>query len=64
MLGQLLEARVQCPHCWEHFDLVVDGSIESQQYIEDCEICCRPIDFDVAVDGLGEARVRARRCDL
>ena len=60
MIGRLAEVEVQCPYCWENFILLVDPSIESQEYVEDCEVCCRPIDFSVAVDEDGEASVDAR----
>ena len=60
MQNFLLEARVQCPYCWEQFNLLVDASVELQEYVEDCEICCRPIDFSVAVDSDGHASVQAR----
>lgn len=47
----LLETvRVQCPYCWEMIDLVVDCSVGDQEYIEDCEVCCRPIIFQVRMD--------------
>lgn len=58
MLNQLVEVSVQCPYCWQNFSLLVDASIDFQEYIEDCEICCRPIDFTVAVDEQGEVDVR------
>lgn len=60
MFDRLLEVGVQCPYCWERFILLVDASVESQEYVEDCEICCRPIDFSIEVDESGEARVEAR----
>jgi hypothetical protein len=60
MIGRLLEVGVQCPYCWERFILLVDASVESQEYVEDCEICCRPIDFSIDIDASGEARVEAR----
>lgn len=60
MQNLLLETPVQCPYCWERFSLLVDASIELQEYVEDCEVCCRPIDFVVAVDDQGRARVQAR----
>ena len=43
MINQILEVRVQCPYCWERFTLLIDTSIDSQEYVEDCEICCRPM---------------------
>lgn len=44
---------VQCPYCGETFEVLVDCSIEHQEYIEDCEVCCRPVSLviDVAEDG-------------
>jgi hypothetical protein len=60
MINQLVETVVQCPYCWERFTLLVDASIEQQEYVEDCEVCCRPIDFVVEVDELGTATVLAR----
>ncbi|MCG9971944.1 CPXCG motif-containing cysteine-rich protein [Christiangramia crocea] len=37
----------QCPYCWEEISVLLDPSISSQTYIEDCEVCCRPIEFHV-----------------
>jgi hypothetical protein len=46
---------VQCPYCGEPFETVVDFSSGSTSYIEDCAVCCRPIEFrlQVADDGTG-----------
>lgn len=32
-----------CPYCWQEISFVLDLSVEEQSYIEDCEVCCRPI---------------------
>ncbi|MFS4483841.1 CPXCG motif-containing cysteine-rich protein [Hyunsoonleella sp. 2307UL5-6] len=32
-----------CPHCWESISMLLDNSISKQSYIEDCEVCCNPI---------------------
>ena len=46
------EARtVSCPYCAELIEVLIDPSISSQQYIEDCRVCCRPITFQVFVEG-------------
>ena len=42
--------RVQCPYCGEHFDTQLDTSSGSTRYIEDCQVCCRPIEFCLEVD--------------
>ncbi|MFK7832327.1 MAG: CPXCG motif-containing cysteine-rich protein [Winogradskyella sp.] len=33
----------QCPYCWEQISMLIDVSQTYQSYIEDCEICCNPI---------------------
>ena len=35
----------QCPYCWENISMLFDPSIGKQTYIEDCEICCNPIEI-------------------
>ena len=35
-----------CPYCWQNISMLIDSSIETQSYIEDCEICCNPIQID------------------
>ena len=42
---------ISCPYCGEQIDILVDPSIAEQSYIEDCQVCCRPIVLDVTVDG-------------
>ena len=37
----------QCPYCWENISMLIDTSVSSQTYIEDCEVCCRPINITV-----------------
>jgi len=32
-----------CPYCWQEISFVLDLSVAEQNYIEDCEVCCRPI---------------------
>jgi hypothetical protein len=41
---------VQCPYCGETIELLIDASAGEQHYIEDCSVCCRPIEIAVAVD--------------
>ena len=43
--------QIYCPYCGESIDIMVDASMEEQQYIEDCSVCCRPIELKVVVDG-------------
>src|SRR3954469_15891347 len=36
---------VQCPYCGERLETRVDLSADEPSYIEDCQVCCRPIQF-------------------
>jgi len=58
-MHELIGWNVQCPACGEIFEILVDGSVPHQRYIEDCEVCCRPIDFDVRVGADGTVSVTA-----
>ncbi len=49
----LEEIAADCPYCGEHFETVTDISAGDQDYIEDCPVCCRPIEFQVRVDAQG-----------
>jgi hypothetical protein len=51
-------ADVQCPYCGETITVVIDDSAGEQRYIEDCQVCCRPIVFDVSFDVDGDPVVR------
>ncbi len=42
----MFEHFFQCPYCWEEISMLLDPS-QSQTYIEDCEVCCNPIEVDV-----------------
>ena len=39
-----------CPHCWETVSMVLDLSVEEQSYVEDCEVCCNPIQISYTTD--------------
>lgn len=51
---------VQCPYCGECFETVVDLSSGSTSYIEDCQVCCQPIEFSLEVADEGPALRVAR----
>jgi transcription elongation factor Elf1 len=40
-----------CPFCGERISMLLDGSVEGQSYIEDCEVCCRPIEIRYRMEG-------------
>ncbi len=37
----------QCPYCWETISMLVDTSVSTQTYIEDCEVCCNPLSLTI-----------------
>lgn len=39
-----------CPYCWQRISAVIDLSVDEQSYVEDCEICCRPIQIDFQIE--------------
>lgn len=39
-----------CPYCWQEISMVLDLSVAEQNYIEDCEVCCRPIRIAYAAE--------------
>ena len=41
----------QCPYCGEPVEALLDLSGGDQHYIEDCPVCCRPIQFELQTDG-------------
>lgn len=49
-MNKLDEADVLCPYCGESISVLIDCSVDSQRYIEDCQVCCRPINFDVQMN--------------
>ena len=57
MINELRESIVRCPYCGEMIDVMIDCSVPNQDYIEDCSVCCRPINFDVAVIQDDELRI-------
>ncbi len=50
-----------CPYCWEEISMLIDVSVPSQVYIEDCEVCCRPIELRYRVEDEHVAEVDVRQ---
>lgn len=57
------EVEIECPYCGELIILLVDGSAGAQDYVEDCQVCCRPINVNVVVDDNGQPQASVRRDD-
>ncbi|MCH9661652.1 MAG: CPXCG motif-containing cysteine-rich protein [Bacteroidetes bacterium] len=43
----MIEHFFQCPYCWESISMLLDPSVRAT-YVEDCEICCNPIEVTAA----------------
>ena len=59
-MPELTEQPISCPYCGEMITILVDDSLPEQQYVEDCQVCCRPIVVSVVVDSEGDAAVVAQ----
>ena len=53
---------IHCPYCGEKIEILIDSSIDEQSYIEDCSVCCRPIELTVIIVD-DDASIFARRDD-
>ena len=42
----MIEFFFTCPFCWEEISMLLERSDEVQNYIEDCEVCCQPIQIE------------------
>jgi hypothetical protein len=55
---------VHCPYCGEAFETSADASAGASKYVEDCQICCQPIEMELRVDDSGGLlELLARRGD-
>jgi hypothetical protein len=55
---------VRCPYCGERLETRVDLTAGEREYIEDCEVCCRPIELSIELEEDGAFRaVRVQRLD-
>ena len=48
----MFEHFFQCPYCWETISMLLDSSIREQSYVEDCEVCCNPIQLTPRFEAL------------
>ena len=59
-MSELLEQCIDCPYCGESIDILIDQSEERQDYIEDCQVCCRPIRVNITVEPGGDIDLSVR----
>lgn len=56
-MNQLIETSIGCPYCGEVIEVLIDSTDVEEQYIEDCQVCCRPINFSIFKDINGDVSV-------
>ena len=44
------EHSFKCPYCHAKISMVLDLSTDTQKYVEDCEVCCNPIEVSFTVE--------------
>ena len=62
-MGELVTIEVGCPYCGETIELIIDPSGGVQKYIEDCEVCCRPMTVSITIGNDGAPIVSTKHED-
>ena len=60
---ELPATTLDCPYCGERVSVELDTGGEAQDFIEDCPVCCRAIEFTATLDATGAWQIHARRDD-
>ncbi len=56
-MDYLTQQHIACPYCGEQIEVLIDGQDAGQEYIEDCQVCCRPILFRLTLEPDGTLSV-------
>jgi len=59
----LASAHLHCPYCGKSLEITVDDSAGQQDGIEDCQVCCTPMQFRIRVNAEGRAHIDVRSED-
>lgn len=62
-MDELAEREICCPYCGESISVLIDPQEVGQQYIEDCQVCCKPIVFIISEDTMGDILVSVQSED-
>jgi hypothetical protein len=60
MIGEE-EIFIQCPYCWQAISMVFESNYPKQDYIEDCEVCCNPIQIYYDLNEEGHIQVDVKK---
>jgi transcription elongation factor Elf1 len=63
MAFEQVEHFFSCPYCNADISVLIDPSVRNQEYVEDCEVCCNPIEFSVQSDGENLQYFNAKRLE-
>jgi len=58
-----VEHQFICPYCGEEISMVLDTSVRRQSYVEDCEVCCQPIEISYIIEDGSLASFEAKRLE-
>jgi hypothetical protein len=59
-MSELREQNIDCPYCGESIVVLIDESVPDQSYVEDCQVCCRPIVIETMEDLDGNVALSVR----
>ena len=58
-----LESHFTCPYCWQKISMILETGYGSQKYIEDCEVCCQPIEIEYSVEDGSIANIEVKKSE-
>ena len=61
MNESLREYQITCPYCWENYSLLLESAESAVELIEDCQICCHPIQIRLEMGFDGEMSLDTER---
>ncbi len=47
----MIEHFFTCPYCWERISMLLDPDMSGETYVEDCQVCCNPIEITFIMSG-------------
>jgi hypothetical protein len=58
---EIMETLVACPACGEPTAITLDDESGRQTFIQDCDVCCRPMQIRARITDDGELELDAER---